>query len=308
MSRRTTNGRWSLLRAVAVVSRLTATVGYNVASVVLAVGLGARVGGLPDVATLWLAGGYAAATMFAKLGASVADAIHDRSVDAANPEKTVIASAVDRLGQRRASRLLAGYVLVALVLYGAVAVTLGWWALAAGGAVVGLGLAYSYPPRFKERGIWNHVVTTGVDVGLLVLPVAVVVAGGIAPAIVVGAAVVACYGVGYHLLHQAADVYYDRQAGVETFATTVGVADTVAVAAVATGAAAGLSFALGYVVAGTVLVGVTVFYGTVYDSVRGASPESASRALAARFSIAWVATIANGAFAASVWRHGFGLF
>ncbi|MFD1526029.1 hypothetical protein, partial [Halolamina salina] len=60
----------SQLRAVAVVSRLSATVGYNVASVLLAVGLGVRVGGWPGVTARWVAVGYAAATMAAKFQAS----------------------------------------------------------------------------------------------------------------------------------------------------------------------------------------------------------------------------------------------
>ncbi|MFW5934908.1 MAG: hypothetical protein ACOCQL_03550 [Halolamina sp.] len=41
-------GGWRQLRAVAVVNRLAETVGYNVASVLLAVGLGVRVGGIPN--------------------------------------------------------------------------------------------------------------------------------------------------------------------------------------------------------------------------------------------------------------------
>lgn len=294
------------LGAAAVVSRLSATVGYNVASVLLAVGLGVRVGGEPSGQVLWIAVGYAVATMFAKLQASVADAIHDRAADATNPEKDVIAAAVETLGLRRAWLLLVGYLVAALVLYAVVAVVAGLWVLAAGAAVVLLGFAYSYPPRFKERGVWNHVVTTGVDAGLLVLPVAVLVGGRISPTIVVVVGVVACYSFGYHVLHQAADVHFDRQAGVETFATDIGVADAVAVGAVATGASAGFALALGYALASVVLGGVTAFYIDLYYAVEGADPAAASRELADRFSIAWVATVANGALAAAVWRHAVG--
>lgn len=293
----------SQLRAVAVVSRLSATVGYNVASVLLAVGLGVRVGGRPGATALWIAVGYAAATVIAKFAASVADAIHDRAVDAANPEKDVIASAVETLGVRRAWWLLGGYLLAATGLYAAVAAAAGGWVLPASAAVIGFGFTYSYPPRFKERGVWNHVVTTGVDAGLLVLPVAVLVAGRVAPAILVAAGVVACYSFGYHVLHQAADVHFDRQSGVETFATELGVADTIRVGAIATAAATGFALALGYSIAAVVLGGVTAFYLDVYDAVSGADPDEASLALAERFNIAWVATLANAALAVSVWRH-----
>jgi len=294
------------LGAVAVVSRLSATVGYNIASVLLAAGLGIRAGGTPDRQTLVIAVGYATATMAAKLQASVADAIHDRAADASNPEKNVIAAAVVTLGTRRAWLLLGGYLLTAVALYAAVAAVAGPWVLAAGAAVILLGFTYSYPPRFKERGVWNHVVTTGVDAGLLVLPVAVLVAGQVAPTIAVAVGVVACYSFGYHVLHQAADVHFDRQAGVETFATGIGVARSVAVGAVASGAAAGFALALGYMLAAAVLGAVTVFYVELFYAVDGADSAAASRELSSRFSIAWIATVANGSLAAAVWRHALG--
>lgn len=293
-------------RAVAVVSRLSATVGYNLAAVLLGVGLGARVGGFPDQPTLWVAAGYALATMLAKFQASVADGIHDREVDAVNPEKNVIAAAVGTLGRRRAWLLLGGYLVVSLALYAVVAAVAGSWVLAVGIAVIVLGFTYSYPPRFKERGIWNHVVTTGVDAGLFVLPLAVLVGGRLAPAAVVAVGVVACYSFGYHVLHQAADVYFDREAGVETFATEIGVANAVAVAAVATAASAGFAVALGYAIAAVVFAGVSVFYVHLFESVRRWDPQTAAQELADRFSIAWIATLSNGVLAAAVWRRVLG--
>ncbi|GAB7095680.1 hypothetical protein JCM30237_28340 [Halolamina litorea] len=307
MRRSGTGGHGERLRAVAVVSRLSATVGYNAASVLLAVGLGVHTGGPPGTAALLAAGGYALATMFGKLQASVADAIHDRAADAANPEKSTIAAAVETLGLRGAWALLVAYLLAAVAFYGVVAARTGGWVLAAGAAVIAFGFTYSYPPRFKEWGIWNHVVTTGVDAGLLVLPVAVLVAGVVAPATLVAVGVVACYSFGYHVLHQAADVHFDRQAGIETFATALGVADSVKVGALATGAATGFSLALGYPIAAVVLGAITAFYVDTYYAVQGTDPESASRVLSSRFNIAWVATVANGALAAAVWRRALGV-
>ncbi|MBP1988213.1 UbiA family prenyltransferase [Halolamina salifodinae] len=294
------------IHAMAVVSRLSATIGYNVASVLLGVGIGVRVGGLPIGVTAWVAAGYAVATMLAKLQASVADAIHDRAADATNPGKNVIAAAVVTLGVRRAWALLAGYLVAALALYAAVAVVAGTWVLLAGVAVIVFGFTYSYPPRFKERGVWNHVVTTGADAGLLVLPIAALVGGRLTPSIVLAVGVVACYSFGYHVIHQAADVYFDRQAGISTFATAIGVDTTVAVAAVATGAATGFAFALGYVLAAVVLGCLTAFYVDLFYSIQRVDPETASRELTDRFSIAWVATLANGALAAAVWRRVLG--
>jgi len=288
------------------VSRLSATLGYNLVAVLLGVGLGVQVGGTPRAATLWAAAGYALATMLAKFQASVADGIHDRDVDAVNPEKNVIAAAVATLGKRRTWLLFGGYLLASIALYAVVAAVAGGWLLAAGIAVIALGFTYSFPPRFKERGIWNHVVTTGVDTGLFILPLAVLVGGRLAPAAVVAVGVVACYSFGYHVLHQAADVYFDRQAGVETFATDIGVATAVAVAAAATAASAGLAVAVGYPLAAVGLGGVTVFYVDLFTMVEGRDERSATLGLADRFSIAWVATLSNGVLAASIWRQVLG--
>jgi len=53
---------------------------------------------------------------------------------------------------------------------------------------------------------------------------------------------------------------------------------------------------------------VTAFYVDVYDAVKDSDADEASLALAERFNIAWVATVANAALAVSVWRHALGVW
>lgn len=304
----TEGGPRATLRALLVVNRLRETVGYNLAIVVLAVGTGVLVApGRSDSAALWAAGAYALGVMLLKMHASVADAIHDRAVDAANPEKSVVAAAVERVGVERAWTLLVVELVAGMALVAWAAMHAGAWLVVAGAAIALFGFTYSYPPRLKERGVWNHVVTTGVDAGLQLLPIAAVVAGGLTPTTVVVAALMTCYSFGYHVLHQAADVHYDRMSGVRTFATRIGVSASVALSAVVTGAAAGLSLALGYPLAAVAAGAVTARYVRLYRAAVDASAPRACDLLSARFSIAWVATLLNGALAAAVWRRALGL-
>jgi 4-hydroxybenzoate polyprenyltransferase len=290
--------------ALLVVNRLPTTVGYNASMVVLALGLGALAAtGRPASATVLSAGLYAVGVMLLKMQASVADAIHDRDVDAENPEKSSVAAAVQTLGIERAWTVLAVELIAGMALVGVAARLAASWLLIAGATIALLGFTYSYPPRIKERGIWNHVVTTGVDAGLLLLAIAVIIAGRLSPTMVLVAGLVACYSFAYHVLHQAADVHHDRRSGVRTFAGWLGVRRSVALSAGLTAVAAGFSLALGYPLAAVGAGGVTIHYVRLYGSVVGTSTRLACEVLSRRFSIAWIATVLNGLLAAAVWRR-----
>lgn len=295
-------GSAELLHALAAVNRVRATIGYNAAMVALAVGIGALISPRGSVvAGLIPAGLYATGGVLLKLHASVADAIHDRGVDAANPEKSTIAIAVSVIGVESAWTILMVELVVGMTVVGAAAILAKNWLLPAGAAIAVFGFTYSFPPRTKERGIWNHVVTTGVDVGLVVLPVAAVVGDGLTPKAAIVVTVVWCYSFGYHVMHQAADVHYDRLSGLQTFATDLGIEHAIAVAAVATATAAGLALALGYPLAALATGAVTAYYVVLCRAVVDSSPREACRLLSESFSIAWVASLLNGVLAAAVW-------
>jgi 4-hydroxybenzoate polyprenyltransferase and related prenyltransferases len=256
--------------------------------------------------TLGLAGVYFLATVFVRLQASVVDAIHDRSVDAVNPEKSTVAASVDRVGVERAWSLVAAEITVGLVGFGLVARQVGAWPLFVGAAFTLLGFGYSYPPRLKERGVLNHFVTTAVDVGFVVLPLGYLVGGQVTPASLLVGGVVFLFTFGYHVVHQAADTYYDRQCGVRTLATRLGIPRVLVLAAVSTAASAGLAAALGYplvVLGGAVTTG---WYVRLYWRVRTVSERVRTDLLASRFDIARVATALNGVTAVAIWRHTLG--
>jgi 4-hydroxybenzoate polyprenyltransferase len=284
--------------AVARVNRVPTTAAYNVAYVLVGVGLGGV--GAALAAPGRLAALVGAATL-AKLQASVADAVHDRDVDAANPAKSPVARAVDRLGRRRALSLLVVELICALVLAGYLTNRTGDPVYLAGTATVALlGFWYSYPPRLKERDALNHLVTTGVDVAFVVLAVPYLLRGTLTYRAVAVGAVVFAYGVGYHVVHQAADAYHDREADVSTFALRVGVARSLAYAAGATAAAGLVAAALGLLATVVVTALVTVAYCRLYLRTRYKPLRDQTAVLAERFSVARVATATNGAVAADL--------
>lgn len=286
--------------AAAKVNRLPTTLGYNLAYVLVGVG----VAGVAAVrAQLVTVGTFVAGIMLVKGQASVADAIHDRGVDAENPTKSSVARAVDALGRERAWTLCVVELVAGIALLGSVSVRTGDPTVLAVGAVAAVaGFVYSYPPRLKERGAVNHLVTTTVDVGAVVLPIPYLVAGGLSERAALVGAVVFAYSFAYHLVHQAADAYFDRESGVDTFARTVGVRRTLALAALSTAVATGLAVALGYLLAVAGLAAVTGGYVWLYRRVRGHSLRRKTAILSDRFSIAWVASVLNGAVAASALR------
>jgi len=287
-----------LLLAVAVVNRLPATLGYNLAYLLVGVALA-----LPALRSgdLALVAWFGLAVFLAKMQASVADAIHDQAVDANNPEKSRIARSVAAIGRERLWTLLVAELVAAGVAFGVVAMRSGEpVVLAVGAATALLGFLYSYPPRIKEQGLLNHVVTTGVDVCFVVLPIPYLVVGALTPHALVVGAMVALYAFAYHVVHQAADIYYDGRDGVSTFARSLGAARSMALSALLTGIAALLGVAAGHFVAAAVATVVTAHYAAIYRSVRAEPPDRQSAVISSRFAIGRAATALNLAMGVSL--------
>ncbi|PSQ60764.1 prenyltransferase [Halobacteriales archaeon SW_7_71_33] len=283
--------------ATAKVNRLPTILGYNLAYLLVGVGVAGGVA----VDDLDLLAAYGLGVLLVKSQASIADAVHDRETDTENPSKSSVARSVAVLGRERALSLLVTELVVGLGLFGLVSTATGEpLYLAVGGALALAGFWYSYPPRLKEVGVVNHLVTTGADVVTGVVVVPVLLTGTVGRETLVVTTAVFLYAFGYHLVHQAADVYYDRHARVDTFARRVGTARTVGYAAVATGAAAGLCLALGYPGATAVTLGAALWYVSLYREVRREPLERQSELLADRFSVGAVATLLNAAMAVSV--------
>lgn len=283
----TKNNFLDFLSDFIVVNRLSETVGYNVLYFIIGVGLAAssNFGAiLSEHFDLLLVTFFA--VMFSKMQASVADAVHDYDIDRENPEKSFIASAVESIGKRLLFTILIVELIVGMGLWGWLALETDMlFFLLIGVASNVLGFVYSFPPRIKERGIVNHLVTTGVDVVGVVLPVALAAGAVITPEIGLALLIVYMYGLGYHVMHQAADTVYDRQSGISTFTQSIGITESVWFAAILTGVAAILSLSRSYTLCAVGLFVVTGAYVVLANSIRNKPPRTQCDNIARWFKI-----------------------
>ncbi|WP_082256346.1 UbiA family prenyltransferase [Haloferax sp. ATB1] len=281
------------------INRLPETVGYNVAYALLAVAIArSRLDlGLEIESLIQISATFSAA-MLTKMQASVADVLHDYAVDKENPEKQQNATAVDEIGYESAHTILVIELTAGLFLWMWVSLQTSSLLFATVGALFSIsGFVYSYPPRIKERGILNHLVTTGTDVGFVVLPLVILAGDPSVEYAATALGVIFLYTFGYHTLHQAADTYYDRQAGIRTFTQNFGVSASILLSAICTamaGVGAGILHALGGAFAMFLVAGRYVW---LYYRVREQTEKEQTDITAQRFNTAYVATFLNAAFA-----------
>ncbi|WP_241430396.1 UbiA family prenyltransferase [Halococcus salifodinae] len=284
-----------LFRDFVTINRLPETIGYNLAYLGVGVGLATTSRGLTSLGSNWdlLLVGFLAA-MLSKMQASVADVIHDRDLDRENPEKSRIPDALDRLSIKGSMTILAAELIGGMSLWGWISVSMHAPVyLGFGAATCLLGFVYTYPPRIKERGLFNHLTTTAVDVGYVA--VFFFIAGG---SIVGGQeiavlAVVFLYAFGYHVAHQAADTYYDRIYGISTFTQMLGVRRSVLFAGVSTALAALINIYYGLFLAGGMLLLFTLCYSYIALRIRNTEPKVQSDRVSRWFSIGLWATVMN---------------
>lgn len=237
-----------------------------------------------------------------KAQSSIADAIHDANVDSENPTKSSIPTAVNVMGEERARSTMMTQLILSMFLYGWLTHQFGDpLYLVAGTLANWFGYTYSYPPRFKEKGILNHVVTTGVDVGCVLLPVIVLVTGGLSTTAFLALVVVFWYTFSYHVLHQAADTYHDRQCGVETFTTAIGVPRSLDVAIVAMLGAAALAGWGVHPIGGLVIGAYAARFLQLRLGVAELSPAEQTAFLSKHFDIGRCAVFLNLTMAATIY-------
>lgn len=293
MTRGSPTGVRETLAAVWTYNRFGGMLGLNVGYMLIVVALAGGVGGRP-----WLFGLFFVAVITMKGQASNADALHDYTADRSNPYKTHVPDAVDTLGRRLAVGLFGGQILVSMAAWG----TLTWVTgnplyLVAGVVSITLGITYSFPPRFKERGVVNHLVTTSVDVCCVLFPGVVLIGGALTRTSVAVLVAVGLYSFAYHVMHQAADTYYDRQVGISTFTQSVGVDRSVLVSFGTAGAAAAAAFCAGLFLLGGVLAGFAVFVRRLFEELPGGDEQHQSDLVSTRFDVARWATALNVAAA-----------
>lgn len=287
-------------RTLLTINRVPETLGYNIAYFAIGLGLAPN----PVVAFnqyLIPVGFLFAAVMLSKMQASIADALHDQDFDAKNPEKSYIANAVSHLSDDAVYTLLISEIVLGLVFWSWLTHTTGSLLyVVCGMAVTLLGFIYSYPPRIKERGILNHLTTTGVDVAGVVLPVAILLGAAPTLKLALTLAAIFCYTFSYHVLHQAGDTFYDRECGVSTFTQTLGVPRSVLLASTFTLFAGLLVFQQGYLAGSILLLVAAGGYWLLYRLIGGQTEQEQSDYVSRWFHIGWVATCLNGGLAASL--------
>lgn len=284
------------VRSLWIVNRYEALLAYNVGYFCIVVAVAVSVG--LDASRLPLLGVLFGAVIAMKSQASIADALHDYEADRANPEKSYVSRSVDVLGEENARTLLVSQLLVSMLLWGYLTHRTGEpFYLVAGAVACLFGYTYSYPPRFKERGFLNHLVTSGVDAACVLLPGLVLLTAA-PPATFLPVLVVAFwYSLAFHVMHQAGDTYQDRRASMSTFTGSVGVGAAVLASVAFLSIAAGVAAYARYPLIAAVCVGYGAYFLLVYARTRGEPSQRRSRAVSEAFSVARCASILNAAFA-----------
>lgn len=286
------------LCSLVIVNRLPETAGYNIVYFAVGVGLATS---QPIPAVLQHLTGLSVlffAMMVSKMQASIADALHDYEVDKENPEKSYIAMSVEILGEKNLLSLLVIELAVGLSLWGWVAFSSGNLIFLLMGLLLTLsGFTYSYPPRIKERGFLNHLVTTGVDVFCVILPVSLLLGFSFDDQARLLLVAVFLYILSYHIVHQAADTYFDRQSGLSTFTQQIGAGPSVILAAVLTALGAIIAWWGGYYVAFIGLGMGGIAYGVLFYQIVGKSERDQSLSVSHWFSVSLWATYLNGVVA-----------
>lgn len=291
------------LRSCWTINRYSELIPYNVAYFLIIAGLATEVVALEDYLLELVV--LFAGTVTMKAQASVADALHDYEVDRENPEKSFVANAVDRLGVENAWTFLFVQGFAAMAFWGYLSWTTGNPLFFAAGLVANLlGFTYSWPPRFKERGILNHVVTTFVDVGCIIYPGLVLVGVPIDARTLVVIGIIWCYSFAYHVMHQAGDTYYDRRSGVATFTQKVGLAVSLAFTVTLMAVSVALSLVAGYALMAVVTLVYAGYFVRMYLLARGEPERTQTEIVNSRFSTTRCATVLNLAMAVSAFLSG----
>lgn len=251
-----------------------------------------------ELSDLWVYGALFGAVLMMKSHASIADALHDYDADSQNSEKSYVAESVDVFGKENARTFMILEILVSLFLWGYLTHYTGdLFYLAAGVVSVFFGYTYSYPPRFKEQNIFNHLVTSGVDVTCLLLPGFILLTGEPVTRFVPVAVVVFCYSLAFHIMHQAGDTHQDRQASISTFTTYVGLDASLAISSVLLLTAAAVSVYYRYPLIALACIAYGFYLLALYYQTYVQPEKEQSLSVSRAFSVARCASILNFALA-----------
>jgi 4-hydroxybenzoate polyprenyltransferase len=241
------------------------------------------------------------AVVLMKGHASIADAIHDYALDEDNPQKSYVPRSVDFFGESNAWTLLVVQILVSIFFYGYLTYVTGSLVFLLAGVVLAFfGFTYSYPPRFKEQGVYNHLMTSTVDVTCLLLPGALLMTGELSAEILAVVTIVFFYSFAYHVLHQAGDTYYDRSTGIDTFTQTIGVNHSLVLSAMVVLLATAIAIVFELFLFALAAFVFTAWFIYLYASVRDDHEQQQSDVVSDGFRISRCATTLNVSLAVNL--------
>jgi len=139
----------------------------------------------------------------------------DAELDAANPRTKMRAIPSGQLSRT----FVAGFTLVAAVLFIASAAQLNRLTLLLSPVVLAVLLLYSYTKRFTR---WSHLVL-GVALGIAPSAAWIAIRGSLDPRIVVLTLIVLCWVGGFDMLYACQDCEHDRAAGLKSLPAAIGI-------------------------------------------------------------------------------------
>ncbi|RRJ34082.1 UbiA family prenyltransferase [Halocatena pleomorpha] len=291
-----------LAEAFWIINRFPSLLAYNVGYLLIIIGISHRpavMGRALEIAIFFFA------VIFMKAHASIADAIHDYPIDRMNPEKSYVPDSVDTIGKKNARTLMIVELLLGLWLWGYLSYLTGDPLYVTIGAISSFfGYTYSYPPRFKEQGAINHLVTSAVDVLCILLPGIVLLSQKLTTVSIVLLGVVFLYSYSYHIMYQIGDTYYDRKSGISTFTQRLGVANSLLVSLGLLAVAAAVSLIINYILLTVVLLFFAVNFTRIYIRACEMGEQRQSDFVSSSFDISRCATVINISLAANTFLAG----
>lgn len=287
-------------RAFWIINRFPSLLAYNIGYLLVIIAISQRPASVSSHALEITV--FFFAVIFMKAHASIADAIHDYPIDRENPQKSYVPNSVDTIGEKNSHTLMVVELVFGLWLWGYLSYLTGNPLFVTVGAISSFfGYTYSYPPRFKEQGAVNHLVTSAVDVLCILLPGVILLTDEIQSSFFVLLGVVFLYSYSYHIMHQLGDTYYDRTSGINTFTQNLGVDKSLLLSLGLLAVAAAIALFFEYLLLTAVLVLFALNFGRIYLRSREMDEQTKSDFISSSFYISRCATVLNLALAGSIY-------
>lgn len=290
------------IRALWLICRFETLIGYNLAYFGIIIALVLISGNRSDlldpyqVLILIL---FFASVISAKSQASIADTLCDYNNDKDNPSKSYVSNALETFGFTRSK--IAMYINLggSLLLASIISILIGKPLIFVLIAIFNiLGYCYSYRPRIKERGIWNIIVTSAVDVFCIVFAGYYLIITNVSEPVFILLAIIFLYSSSFHIMHMTGDIYEDRRSGTRTYASNLGTRSSLLISGFLALGAVPLSFNFPIFMPILIIYATKIFY--LNNKVKFFDVEKQGKLISSQWSTGFWATFLNFGLAASI--------